>query len=206
MKFCTTCGTKIENENALFCPNCGVKIESVSAEGFGSCAQQTTSASTQSDLNVKQGMKWFKFLIYFALIFGSVTNIVLGIGYISGDVYYVQTMGNFTAEELYYDIGYGFKVLNVGYGIALISIGAFGFYVRNRLSSYGKNAPLCLCVLYGLGGGLSLLYSNLASELFHFEIHKESTIVMLTPIIFAFLMIMLNYIYFANRKHLFVNK
>lgn len=205
MNFCTTCGTKIEDEKTLFCPNCGAKVGNVSTEGFSTYTQPTTSANIQSDRNVKQGMTWFGFLIYFALILGAVSNIILGITYISGDIFYVLSEGHTTAERLYSYFGYEFKLLNVCYGVALLAIGAYGFYVRNRLANYKRNAPTFLFVLYGLGGGAPLLYSNLASEVFHFEIQKESTIAMLTPIIFAFIMILVNYIYFTNRKHLFVN-
>ena len=36
----------------------------------------------------KLGDKWYKFLVYFAIWFGAATNIILGILYLTGDVYF----------------------------------------------------------------------------------------------------------------------
>lgn len=86
MNFCGKCGAQLEGDN-IFCPNCGAKVETVGAVANGPPSVEVSTSVVQHP------MKWFKFLIYFALFAGAVINLVYGFNWISGDIYFVQTNG-----------------------------------------------------------------------------------------------------------------
>lgn len=71
------------------------------------------------------GDKWYKFLVYFGIWFGVATNIILGILYISGNVYLGAS--SFIYDDLHYpalentDFIYG--IYRVIFGIFLIFVG-----------------------------------------------------------------------------------
>ena len=71
-------------------------------------------------------MAWYKFLIYFSLIAGAVINIIYSFTYISGGIYYVQTDGKLSAEQVYSSYGISLQVIDILYGFFLI---AFYLYV-----------------------------------------------------------------------------
>ena len=59
------------------------------------------------------GMKWYKFLIYFALFAGAFVNFIYGINYISGGIYVVETNGLTTADTVYKLYGVGLQVVDI---------------------------------------------------------------------------------------------
>ena len=71
------------------------------------------------------GDKWYKFLVYFAIWFGVVTNIVIGILYITGNIY--MGASSFIYDDNHYpslentDFIYG--IYRVIFGIFLIFVG-----------------------------------------------------------------------------------
>ncbi len=212
MSFCSKCGTQIESADQQFCTNCGAKVEKqveTSTPVVNSAPvyeqQPVQNQYTVPTLNpvAQHPMKWFKFLIYFALFFGAFINFVFGFNYITGGIYFSQTNGQVTAEMVYGTYGAGLKVLDVIQGILMIAIAAFGVYTRFRLSKYRTNAPLCVYVLYGAGAALTLLY-NIAL-LVVTGLNQLTSVSSITSLVVTVGFILLNYAYFTKRKDLFVN-
>ena len=210
MSFCSTCGAKIENESTQFCSNCGAKISTpvtnstpVTSSTPVYQPQQTVPAYTPVEPVVEYKMKWYKFLIYFALFFGAFINFVFGFNYITGGIYFVQSDGQVSADMVYNVYGAGLKVLDVIEGIMMIAIAAFGIYTRIRLAKYKANAPMCVYILYGAGAGLTLLY-NIAL-LAVTGLNQLTTVSGITSLAVSVGFVLLNYAYFTKRKSLFVN-
>ncbi len=210
MSFCSTCGAKLENESTQFCPNCGAKINAPITNSTPVtngepvvASQQTVPTYAPVEPVVQYKMKWYKFLIYFALFFGAFINFVFGFNYITGGIYFVQTDGQVTAEMVYNVYGAGLKVLDVLQGILMIAIAAFGVYTRFRLAKYKANAPMCVYILYGAGAGSTLLYS--IALLAVTGLNQLTTVSNITSLVVTVGFILLNYAYFTKRKTLFNN-
>ena len=187
MNFCNNCGSEIQ-DGELFCSKCGAPV-------------QNTVAMPAN----KYPMKWFKFLIYFALFAGALINVVYGLNYVNGNIYFVQSNGQVNAELIYGAHGSDLKTLDMIYGLLLVAIAAFGIFTRFMLSKYKKIGPMCVYVLYGAGVVVSLLYNvglTLVTVLEFSQIFTPSTIV---SMVVSVLMVALNYTYFNKRKDLFVN-
>lgn len=212
MSFCSKCGTQIESADQQFCTNCGTKVEKQvetsapavnNAPVYEQQPVQNQYTAPASNPIAQHPMKWFKFLIYFALFFGAFINFVFGFNYITGGIYFSQSNGQVTAEMVYGTYGAGLKVLDVIQGILMIAIAAFGVYTRFRLSKYRANAPLCVYILYGAGAGLTLLYS--IALLAVTGLNQLITVSNITSLVVTVGFILLNYAYFTKRKDLFVN-
>ena len=63
--FCTKCGKEI-TDGQRFCPGCGAENKNVSQQTYGS--MNTSNTFDVSTVQNVLPMKWYKFLIYFALI------------------------------------------------------------------------------------------------------------------------------------------
>ncbi len=193
MSFCKSCGTQIENENAQFCPKCGTAITQPQQQWTPDYATGTPTEQFK--------MKWYKWLIYFVLFAGALLNFVNGFNYITGGIYFTQSDGKVTAEEVYSLLGEGLKTVDVAFGIALIAIAAFGIYTRFRLAKFKANGPMCLYILYGAGLVASLVY-NIAAASF---VEGSFTSDIVTSIVGPAIVIWVNYVYFNKRKSLFIN-
>ena len=125
-------------------------------------------------------MKWFNFLIYFALFFGAIVNVITAIS-------------SFTESEGVFDIISG--ILSIG-------VAAFSVYVRFRLSQYKDDAPKMVVTLYTINLAitvLSIIYLLITTEF-------EADITLLMPsFAVSAAMLTCNQKYFEKRKHLFVN-
>lgn len=152
------------------------------------------------NINATPSMKWFEFLINFALFAGAVINLAYEITYISGDIYEIQTNGQATSEMVY-SLFSGFKALDVFYGFIMILIGGFSIFTRFRLSQYRKNGPY-FCMFYtGIGAGLSLIYSIAVMSIS--GVNRVATVVV--SVIISAVFIIFNIKYFGKRKKLFTN-
>ena len=93
--FCSKCGAQIESEEQQFCSHCGEKIKRQTDVSSASPINDETPIQMNESASIAQNpyvvanqpvfqhpMKWFKFLIYFALFFGAVINFVFGFNYI----------------------------------------------------------------------------------------------------------------------------
>lgn len=151
-------------------------------------------------MNATPSMKWFKFLIYFALFAGAVINLAYGITYISGDIYEIQTNGQATSEMVY-SLFSGLKAVDVFYGVVMILIGGFSIFTRFLLSKYRKKGPLFLYILCGIGAGLSLIYSIAVMSISGVNQVANGVVSVIVSAVF----IIFNIKYFGKRKNLFTN-
>ncbi len=148
--------------------------------------------------NIQYPMKWYKFLIYFALFFGAILNFGTGILYVTGEVYSLQSS---SPEMVYYVFG-NLKGLDVIMGILLIAISVFGIYTRFQLAGFKANGPMCVYILYGATAALNFLYPLIASAITDISgLFDTSTI---TSVCVSLAMIGLNKTYFDKRKELFI--
>lgn len=210
MKYCSSCGSQLNNENQQFCSNCGAKLCADPAINEQNTVTSQTPYSQQQviqnpiyqaqNMNATPSMKWFKFLIYFALFAGAVINLAYGITYISGDIYEIQTNGQATSEMVY-SLFSGLKAVDVFYGFVMILIGGFSIFTRFRLSKYRKNGPLFLYILYGIGAGLSLIYSIAVMSISGVNQVANGVVSVIVSAVF----IIFNIKYFGKRKNLFTN-
>lgn len=204
MSFCNKCGVQIENENAQFCTNCGAQIGASITNSTSIYGQQQPKPSyIPAEPVMQYKMKWFKFLIYFALFLGAFVNLVFGFNYISGGIYFSQSNGQVTADTVYSVYGMGLKALDVIYGIVMLALAGFGIYTRSRLAKYKANAPMCVYVLYGAGTALTFVY-NIAL-LAVTGLNQIFTVNSITSLITAVVVILLNRKYFSKRASLFIN-
>ncbi|MBR0467144.1 MAG: zinc ribbon domain-containing protein [Clostridia bacterium] len=216
MSFCSKCGAQIESANQQFCPNCGEKNQVqptvsndtpvinpaptpiINQPVFGNNPYINQAAQPA----FKHPMKWFKFLIYFALIFGAIINFIFGMNYITGGIYFVQTNGQVSAETVYGTFGTGLKVLDIIYGFLLIAISAFGIYTECRLAKYKSNGPLCITILYAVAAGLTIFYD--IALLAVTGLNQLTSGTNIFSIVFSVGFVLINYNYFKKRKELFV--
>lgn len=177
MKYCNDCGAFIADENQQVCEKCG--------------AQLAVKKKTAEDFP----MKWYKFLIYFELFGGAVINFVDGVNYCTGNIY---TRRGLTAAQVYGLFGSALKVADIGFGIAMIALAAFGIYTRFRLAKFKKNGPVCLYLAYVFSLVFGLVYGIVVSGIIG---TNSLNIVSMIPTI---VLLICNYIYFNKRKELFV--
>lgn len=204
MSFCSNCGVQIENENAQFCTNCGAQIGVPVTNGAPIYEQpQSMPGYIPAEPAVQYKMKWFKFLIYFALFMGAFVNFVFGFNYISGGIYFSQSNGQVTADMIYGIYGNGLKTLDVIYGIAMIGIAAYGIYTRSRLAKFRSNAPMCVYILYGAGTVLGFVYN--ISLLLITGLNQVFSANSIITLIASVVVILLNRKYFAKRASMFIN-
>lgn len=236
--YCQKCGTKL-NDGMRFCPKCGTSVPEIKYENTGVISQNSVieerkveqssvagSNSTQfkdfssiydQDIKMPEAaalpMKWYKFLIYFALFAAPILLIINSINWfnslmLDGKVYILTV------------IRYPFylKVLMVIYIILCLLLAAFSIYTRQMLAKFKKKAPYYLYALY-LGNYaplLILLIMKIPEIPFMWQqlvMQSENYIAALIGFIlgiillfgFSLIMLWINYKYFTKRKHLFVN-
>ena len=147
------------------------------------CQHQATSRQYE------RGMKWYYFLIYFALIVGPIISVYSGVLLLD--------------EE---------EILT---GLLTVALAAYGLFVRFQLAGYKFNAPAHLIAYYSLNLGLSVI-ETIAE---YIEAKKQydwimemagkdmASYVVLTLVVMAassFTVILCNRVYFKKRDHLFL--
>lgn len=141
-------------------------------------------------------MKWYKFLINFALFASAVLNVISGIRYLTGSVYGDEA-------NLVYGFFSDLKTLDIFYGLAALVFAALAVYTRFQLAGYKKNGPLMVAVLYGVSAAMNLIYTIAAMSILPSEAVSTGSLV--GAIIGSGIMLACNYVYFNKRKELFVN-
>lgn len=156
-----------------------------------------------TDLNGKPlGMAWYKFLIYFALIAGAIINIIYSFNYISGSIYFVETNGEVSAEQVYAYYGTGLQVVDVLYGFFLIAFAILAFVVRHKLANYEPDSLKFVKIFYSISAGVPFLYAILVSAITGQSLAVQAVTSAISGLVF----LLLNIKYFKKRAHLFVDK
>ena len=142
-------------------------------------------------------LKWYKFLIYFALWASAVLNVFSAFAYFTGSMY-----GD-AANRVYSYYG-GMKTLDVIMGLILLGLAVFSIYVRFQLAGFKTDAPKKLEYLYIANALVLLLYLLAASSvtgLSFTELASGSW----GSLAGSVAMIFINRTYFSKRETLFVN-
>lgn len=143
-------------------------------------------------------MGWFKFIIYFQLFAAALVNFVNGLTIIRGAHYD-------GAEDLVYGFYPDLKTVDTVFGVIFIIIAVAALFVRFQLSGFKRGAPskyYALCIVSTLAG---LLYLFIASSVTGVSIGDLADASTVSSIVTSIAMLIINVIYFGNRKHLFVN-
>ena len=191
--FCPNCGTAVEND-ARFCPKCGGTISAT--------AQPQAQPYVQPQVQPQQpalGMGWFKFLIYFGLFAGALSNFYSAYQLLSGDVYE-------GAASLVYAVIDGLEGLDKIAGIGLAITAILGLVARFRLSGFKKNGPKMLNAVYIAAAAVQLIYVIGANAIMpSLVLSNMDFSSMYVSMAVSIAMVGVNTKYFNNRKHLFVN-
>ena len=148
------------------------------------------------------GMAWYKFLIYFALIAGAIINLIYSFNYISGGIYFVETNGEVSAEQVYAYYGTGLQVVDVFYGFFLIAFAILAFVLRHKLANYEPDSLKFVKIFYSLSAGVPFLYAILVAAITGQSLAVQAV----TSAIVGLVFLLLNIKYFKKRAHLFVDK
>ena len=214
--FCKHCGHQAA-EDSVFCPNCGNRLDSaqeVPPSQPGSYPNYTPITPPPTSGYQPTGgyytpkntpnfggysMRWYKFLIYFALFASCILNALSGLGLVTGLIY-----GD--GRELVYLVFGSLRIVDLIIGIAMIALAVFDIVVRQRLAHFQSNGPRSLLMLYVASIVVSLLYLILATAIVGDWLLSSDTISQYaTNIIIAVVMILVNNLYFKKRASLFVN-
>ena len=181
--YCNKCGEPMQ-DGAAFCPACGASQNMSAQQSYG-------NTNNEPDMP----MKWFKFLIYFALFAGAVLNILSGLGTLSSVLIPSEL-------ETVYDSYAALKALDVFMGVAAIGLGVFGIYTRFRLSGYHSNGPKMLLLTYAASAAIQVIYIIGAYIALDGAVTMTSTF---TNVAVSVAMIFINKTYFDKRAHMFKN-
>ncbi len=183
--FCPNCGNNID-PSVKFCPGCGTAIPSQDQPVESQIISQIQS-QMQSPAQPALPMKWFNFLIYFALWAGGIINIINGAkSLFSGSLFI----------ELF--------IIDKAVALATIALGVFTIYTRFRLAKFYKNGPQLLTFVYA--GSIIITFASLIvtmAVLGGFKGIFLSLFPSIFSIIFNCIMIGANNVYFQKRAHLF---
>ncbi len=145
-----------------------------------------------------QGMKWYKYQMYFSLPVGALHIVFMGILHIAGAFY----------EMPEFILGYihsphaELRSLDVAYGLSCFILAAYGIHIAVSLSKFKKKAPEHLHQELIISVAISLVYEVTASLILGESMFDFSVI--LTTIAEIILLI-IDVIYFHKRLYLFVN-
>lgn len=169
-----------------------------SAPNFANQAQSFMGQVGSAYNNMGLPMNWYKALIYAILFISALVNFVNGIRYLIG-------------SDVSKYIGGGYRVVEILYGIVVIALAGFAIYVRQLLAGLKKDGPKMFLLLYivsaGIGIVFSILFAITASAIPYFgSTIMDATIGLnIVTIVIDAALVVANYQYFQNRKHLFVN-
>lgn len=192
----------------MYCKKCGKKISS-DDKYCGSCGEpvnQDTSKDSQLAKATSEGlgMKWFKFLIYFALILSVIVFLFEGLLLLTGSYYdyiYGALYGNnYEWKEMIYNT---YPLLNIAdkiYSLFLIAAAIFFVIIRTRLASFKKDAPSQYITFLLILVVVNTIYSITTSFIL------ESADISLLANVFSLVgRYLLEKAYFTKRNQLFIN-
>ncbi len=144
-------------------------------------------------------MKWFKFLIYFALWAGAAMNVLNGIAFLTGASY-----GDM--KELVYAFYKDSQTIGIVVGIASIALGVLDIAARFSLAKYKKAGPKLLTSVYAGAIAVNLIYVigtiAVLPQMIVEELNYTNAI---SGCVMGAVMIVVDHIYFKKRSHLFIN-
>lgn len=190
-KYCTECGAKLPVQPDSV-PN--VPQPAIQEAPAYEAQPVMTEAPPAQELQ-PCGMKWYKFLIYFALWAGAIVNLIDSLQFFTGSI-----LGD--DVEILYAYYPLLKVLNLAFALILVTYAVFAIYTRYRLAQFRQNGPACLYALYIAQFVFALLVQVVTSLILGEWLEGYSFVA--NFLVFG-LILGLNMKYFRKRKHLFVN-
>ena len=200
-KYCTECGAKlpVQPDSVPNVPQLTVQeAPAASARPVVTDAPPTAAQGPRlapQDAPVK--MKWFKFLIYFALWAGGILSILSSFNYLTGTI-----LGVDSDAELIYAYYPLLRALHMFCGLECIAYGAFVIYTRYRLAQFRRNGPACLYALYVSQFAVLLLVQCVTSLILGEWVEGYS---FLGNALSYGIFLAINVSYFRKRKYLFIN-
>lgn len=147
------------------------------------------------NMKEKQGMKWYKFLIYFALFAGAAVNILM----LALSILGVVLVEDFTAALAVDSFKWAFA-LTIVYCVFLLGLAVMLIVTRFRLAKFKSDGLIMLYAIYFANFVLSLAYCIAASYILRESVFSFSQIINL---ILQAAMFQINYLYLENRRTLF---
>lgn len=172
---CKRCYSEID-DSCLYCPNCNAPTGDNPLNLYG------------SDHKPWHPMKWYKFLIYFALFAGAALNLLSAIWGLKGR-YYAFTYEAYPA----------LRTFEVIFSFALIALSALILFTRSRLARFRRNGPACLYATYATALVLQLANYIGAASIQHTSFFDLLDVNFFVTIITSTLLIALSRIYFKKR-------
>lgn len=148
--------------------------------------------STEKE-TVTYGMKWYKFLIYFALFASAIVNVLSAISHLTGSQYG-------TDSKLVYSAFPNLRALDVLFGMVFVGLAILSLVTRNALYWNKKKGPKLLCAIYAINAVINIVYPLIVSTIIETPLMDSS---IWTSSIIGFAMVIINYFYFKKRKDLF---
>ena len=143
-------------------------------------------------------MRWYKFLIWFSLFLGALVNFGAGIASLTGATY-----GDDAA--LVYAFYQGLKPVDVIYGVVLVLLAVATIAVRQELAHFKKDGPLHYLVLIGANIVIALVHLIALAAVTGLRIGDLADSSTWGSMFASAVLIVVNYLYFGKRKHLFCN-
>lgn len=183
------------------CRHCGAISKKVEQDICSACGADFCANAAEAEARV-YSMRWFYFLIYFALFAAALSNLVSGIFYINGMLYFYPSGGEITAQEVYRVYGSSLRTLDIVFGIWQILLAVFAVVVRFRLARYKSGAPALFLTFLVVNMGWGLIYRFIRFDLIGvspFDSQLAGTLLL------GILYVVLHYRYFSARAELFDN-
>ena len=218
---CPKCGALLA-EGSRFCPYCSSILEKSAGETQNeafSGSDETLSVpdrqpsyggwdpygdnrplSTGSDdpRNDPRGMKWFKFIIYFQLFANAAVNGISALMTATGAQYQGQ------ADKVYAALP-RLRTLDLVYILLLLGLVVLAIVTRMQLARFRRRGPLLYYLLQIANLAVAVLYLLAASAISGVPLSQLDLSNTIISLGLSLVMLIINIIYFGNRKDLFVN-
>ena len=220
--FCQNCGSRL-NENSRFCENCGAPVGAPYPQNQQPQPQYPQQPYGQPQYQQPYGqpqyqyvdprfkgfpMNWHKFLVYFAIWFGALSNLFGGIMAITGAQYGKSEVAN--AVYRYFS---ALKTVDIVMGVLEIAMAALLIYTGVRLIGLKRGAPKLVAAVFISGAAVSALYFGAVliiivstrngislSEVFPASTTVREVVARIAAIVFC----IVNAVYYKRRESVFV--
>lgn len=201
--YCGKCGH--EFEGGRFCPVCGCENADNGAAQNEEASANSFATQYQPAANVSMyPMKWYKFLIYFALWAGAVGNVYSAYTFFTGMIY-----GGEYEAKLVYSVFPSLKTLDMFSGIFCVAAIILGLLAWNGLRQYKAIGPKLVVALYFASAAFNLIYIiaiyAILGEMANAADLGSAMGASIGAIVSGVIMGIANYVYFQKRSSLFVN-
>ncbi len=148
-------------------------------------------------------MGWFQFIIWFQLFASALSVFFTGAACITGSQY-KDDNGNFVSA-LVYNKYQGLEMLDKLYALCCFALVIYTIYVRFRLAGFKKNGPKCYYIYLIISMVMSLVYVIGAIVITGISLRRFNLTSYAISFVINIVMLLINYVYFNNRKDMFVN-